>query len=102
MMDPAIDIRFSARAIWFVILCAFPWLLAFALSGQRWVFPALVGLCVYGVCQVRGKPTLTGSGQRDRAETSQKVVRHSDKSSAEAYAKAGKVASFSELGKEWA
>jgi hypothetical protein len=54
MMDPAIDVRIFARAIWFVILCAFLWLLAFALSGQRWVFPvAFVGSCVYAVCQAR-------------------------------------------------
>ncbi len=32
-MDPLSDVRFFARAIWFVILCAFLWLLAFALSG---------------------------------------------------------------------
>jgi hypothetical protein len=60
MMGPAIDVRFFARASWFVVLCAFLWLLAFAHSGQRWVFPvAFVGLCVYAVCQVREKPTPT-------------------------------------------
>jgi hypothetical protein len=34
MMDPVSDARFFARGIWFMILCAFLWLLAFALSGQ--------------------------------------------------------------------
>jgi hypothetical protein len=57
MTDPAIDVRFFARPIRFVILCAFLWLLAFELSGQRWVFPvAFVGLCVYALCQVRAFP----------------------------------------------
>jgi hypothetical protein len=49
-------LRFFGQMIWLAILCAFGWLVTFALSGQWWVFPVLfVGLVVVAIHRAREK-----------------------------------------------